>query len=138
MSPSRFALFSNIGPAARYFNGVWQSEGSDYKDVQPYIPGVWQPVAEDPGRYITLSTGDPTLLSTPQNVFAMLESGHVLLVWEEVAGATYYKILSSADPYGTFSVMPGFAYDDNTGDGWVSKALAGADPYQFYKVVAAN
>ncbi len=62
----------------------------------------------------------------------------MLLTWDEVAGAIYYKILSCATPYGAFTVMPGFVYDNNIGDGWVSIALAGADPQRFYKVVAAN
>ncbi len=69
--PNRFTLYSNIGPAAWYFNGFWQSEGADHKDVPPYVPGVWQSVSSVSGRFITLDTSGATILGIPQNVSAM-------------------------------------------------------------------
>ena len=41
-------------------------------------------------------------LSAPQNVTINYQNGHVIINWEKVEGANYYKIISSASPYGPF------------------------------------
>ena len=41
-------------------------------------------------------------LSAPQNVNLNYQNGHVIINWEKVEGANYYKIISSASPYGPF------------------------------------
>jgi hypothetical protein len=71
----------------------------------------------------------PASLDTPEPVTITAADPDVLLGWEYVAGATYYAIYASNDPYGVFTYF-----------GYVSGGYNGVyittEPYKFFKVSA--
>lgn len=136
ISPNRFTLFSQIGPATWYFNGSWQSEGSDYMDINPWDPGVWQPVGTIPGRLIILGCGAD--LGIPQNLTITETAGAIKLSWGQVPGAAYYIVQTAVQPEGPFTSLPDYAYDGDPSDGIVRLSLDPLPSPVFFRVRAAN
>lgn len=137
VSPSRFTLYSNIGPSTWYLDGIWQAQGSDYLDVNPYVFGVWQPMAATAGRHITL-TGAGSAPGVPQNLAISEVNGFVLLTWNQVPGAAYYKLQSAITPGAGYSDLPELCYDGDLADGTVYKLLVPTAERAFYRVKAGN
>jgi len=71
-------------------------------------------------------------LTAPVNFTSSFSDANITLTWDPVSGATGYKIYSSDDPYGTFSI-------DSTGTligtQWTAPV---SDTKKFYKVTATN
>ena len=130
-----------IGAAQWYFGTQLVASGIMDINLNNYpaywlVPGVWQPVAGTTyGRLITFGTGET--VSIPQNP-SIRESGpELILQWDEVAGAAWYQIYASSDPYGTYTPLEK-AYDYDPSDGIVWWEITPASPFQFYKVSAGN
>lgn len=139
--PGGFILQSMIGSAQWYFGTQLVASGIMDINLNNYpaywlVPGVWQPVAgTNYGRLITFGTGET--VSIPQNP-SIRESGpELILQWDAVAGAAWYQIYASSDPYGTYTPLEK-AYDYDPSDTIVWWELTPAEPFQFYKVSAGN
>ncbi len=138
LSPGSFILVSEIGAALWYFNGNlanpnWLAEIG----VNPNQAGVWQPINDLAGRYITIGGGALTL-TAPANITAFMANGELKIRWDQVPNAIYYNLYVAATPDGPFTTLLGKVFDTDLVDGYVQTELAGNDPHRFFRVTAGN
>ncbi len=74
----------------------------------------------------------PIIPDIPQNVIISINLDSINIVWDEVAGATSYKIYSSADPYYGFAEDLTGIFEDTSWSTPISTAK------KFYYVTAIN
>lgn len=137
VSCPRFTIMSMMGPASWYFNDYLQSSGSDYKDVLPYNFGVWRVVSGTTERVVTLS-GSLATPGIPQNVALSASGDSLLLSWDQVDNATYYRVFKATDPYGSYTAFPEKVYDHYLNDGIASTWIDPLDANACFKVTAGN
>lgn len=140
-SLQQLTLSSGIGYAAWYRNGEYYSSATDlnlnmdfqnlYAEWQPYVAAsnTW-------GRIISIHP--PTSLAAPANLCIQLGEDGILLIWDEVLGATCYNIYSSQDPTTGFDSLISGYVDLNPGDGTVQCVLSISTDRAFYIVRADN
>lgn len=134
-----FTLVSDVGPAAWFFNGVFDVlyYGEEI-NINPFDPGVWQPFnAGVWGRYITIG-GGALELAAPVNISAFVANGELKLRWDQVADAIYYNLYSTDAPDGPFGDSSLRVFDPDLGDGFVQIVLNGSEARKFYRVTAGN
>ena len=79
--------------------------------------------------YYTLAIAQE-ILPIPENVLIHTENDSIIIYWDEVTGATSYKVYSDTDPYGDFNALE----YDGTDTSWSEPA----DMKKFYYVTAVN
>ena len=79
--------------------------------------------------YYTLAIAQE-ILPIPENVLIHTENDSIIIYWDEVTGATSYKVYSDTNPYGDFNALE----YDGTDTSWSESA----DMKKFYYVTAVN
>ncbi|TSA28508.1 hypothetical protein D4R71_00660 [bacterium] len=72
---------------------------------------------------------NPDTPPSPENVIIEIDGTNVHISWDEVSGATSYKVYSDTDPYGDFSTEEWTGADTN----WSEQV---SDDKKFYYVKA--
>jgi uncharacterized membrane protein YeaQ/YmgE (transglycosylase-associated protein family)/predicted nucleotidyltransferase len=104
-------------PSGTYYWGVQAIDhafsGSEFSDEQFFF------------------VGDPNI---PRNIQIVYSGGVTTITWNEVEGATSYKVYSSQDPYGTFTDVSSLGIFDGTS--WAQSS--GIENKLFYYVVSVT
>jgi hypothetical protein len=79
----------------------------------------------------TVATGGPVTPATPANLTTSIVSGNVYINWDNSADATSYDVYSSANPYGTFSLLTNVTNSEYT-------YTPGTNAKMFFYIVAKN
>lgn len=135
--PGGFQLWSDIGAAQWYFNGLpYDTNLYLFLTVNPSLTGIWKPFNSSVfGRNITFGSASGTL-SAPQNLSASLNGAYVKLQWNQVPNAVYYRIYTANSPNGTFTALANPAFDNDLSDGLVWSEISPADALKFFRVSA--
>jgi hypothetical protein len=79
----------------------------------------------------TVSESGPVTPAVPANITTSLVSGNVYINWDNSADATSYDVYSSADPYGTFTLLTNVTNSEYT-------YAPGTNTKMFFYIVAKN
>ena len=85
-------------------------QGSSY---QYYVTAVYDEDESLPS-YAAIINFIPTITNPPQNVAMSITDESVILTWEEVISADYYKVYSSVEPGGIFEEDDTGLFDDTS------------------------
>jgi hypothetical protein len=137
--PGGFQLWSNIGYAQWYFNGVINDTNYLlFKSVNPASNGTWKPYNSGVwGRNIVIGTTAGTV-TAPQNVSASLSGSLVKLQWNQVTNAIYYTVYYAEFPNGPYTAFSTKAFDNDLSDGVVWYELIPSEELRFYRVTAGR
>jgi hypothetical protein len=131
---------SGIGSAQWFHNGIYSGITGTTLDLamtSPHLNGYWQPynVANQTwGRTVTFIAGGA--LDAPANLLISVNDGTLLLQWNQVTGAVFYKVWSSDNPDSGFTVLAPNVTDGNPGDGIVQFNTPIDADRRFFKVTA--
>ena len=76
------------------------------------------------------NTGGPIVPAVPSNIVTSIVGGQLFIQWDDAADAETYDVYTSADPYGTYTLLTNVAVSEYT--------YTGTETKMFFQIVSKN
>ncbi len=87
----------------------------------------------EPTQYVPVQfvvTSGTVIPAVPSNIVTSIVSGNIFIQWDDAADAETYDIYTSADPYGTYTLLTNVAVSEYT--------YTGTETKMFFQIVSKN
>jgi hypothetical protein len=128
----QYNVYRNSGLVGNTTNTYYTDAAAPGGDNTYEITAVYSSPAGESAPCASVMVNVPVSQTpdTPTNVVTSVVGGQVVVNWDDMSGATSYNVYSSANPYGTYTLLTNVAVSQYT--------YTGAETKMFFQITSSN